>query len=114
LETEIPGLIFFRHNEPTVPEKGTYSPSIYLVAQGAKQVHLGDEEFIYDANNYLISSVHLPTTFRVIKATENEPYLGLLLKIDIKELSKLMVDSNIPLPRAPPLRDVAKLKQAST
>ncbi len=97
LETGIPGLALFRHNEPTPPEKGTYAPSICLVAQGAKQVQLGDEEFIYDANNYLITSVHLPTTFQVIKATENEPYLGLLLKIDMKELSKLMVDSNIPL-----------------
>ena len=100
LITEIPGLAFFRHNEPTAPEKGTYAPSICLVAQGAKQVQLGDEEFIYDANNYLVTSVHLPTTYRVINATQNEPYLGLLLKIDIKELSKLMVDSNIPLSRA--------------
>ncbi len=96
-ETAIQGLTFFRHNEPTAPEKGTYAPSICLVAQGAKQVQLGDEEFVYDANNYLITSVHLPTTFRVINATKSEPYLGLLLKIDMKELSKLMVDSNIPL-----------------
>jgi len=98
-ETSIPGLAFFRHNEPTPPERGTYEPSICLVAQGAKQVQLGDEEYIYDANNYLITSVHLPTTYRVIKATDHEPYLGLLLKIDLRELSQLLVDSNMPLPR---------------
>ncbi len=98
-ETSIPGLIFFRHDEPTPPERGTYAPSICLVAQGAKKAQLGDEEYVYDAHNYLITSVHLPTTFRVIKATEEEPYLGLLLRIDIRELSQLMIDSNIPLPR---------------
>ncbi len=98
LKTPVPGLFFFRYNSPTEPRFGMYEPSICLVAQGAKKVHLENETFIYDANNYLLASVHLPTTYQVISASKEEPFLGLVLKFDMKELSQLMIDSNLPSP----------------
>jgi AraC-like DNA-binding protein len=97
--TAIPGLTFYRHDEPTQLRSGLYEPSICLVAQGAKRAHLADDSYVYDVNHYLITSVHLPTTFQVIKASPDEPYLGLLLKIDQREMSQLMVDSSLPAPR---------------
>jgi len=96
LETPVPGLFFFRYNSPTEPKHGMYDPSICLVAQGAKKVHLDNESFTYDANNYLLASVHLPTTYQVVSASPEEPFLGLVLKFDMKELSQLMIDSNLP------------------
>ncbi len=98
LETPVPGLFFFRYNGPTEPRHGMYEPSICLVAQGAKKVHLENESFIYDANNYLLASVHLPTTYQVVSANPEKPFLGLVLKFDMKELSQLMIDSNLPSP----------------
>ena len=97
--TTIPGLTFYRHDRPTELRSGLYEPSICLVAQGAKRAHLADDSFVYDVNHYLITSVHLPTTFQVIKASPDEPYLGLLLKIDLREISQMMVDSHLPAPR---------------
>lgn len=97
--TAVPGLTFYRHDEPTQPMSGMYEPSICLVAQGAKRVHLGSEAYVYDANNYLITSVHLPTTYQVITASCKVPYLGLVLELDQREMSRLMVDSNLPAPR---------------
>ncbi len=97
-ETPVPGLFFFRYTNPTEPRFGLYEPSICLVAQGAKKVHLENETFIYDANNYLLASVHLPTTYEVISASPEKPFLGLVLKFDMKELSQLMIDSNLPSP----------------
>lgn len=41
----------------------------------------------------------VPTTYRVLTASRDEPYLGLLLKFDLLELSQLMVDSNLSSPR---------------
>lgn len=98
-KTPIPGLSFYHHDNPTEPHYGLYDPSICLVVQGAKQVHIENETFIYDANNYLLTSVHLPTTYQVISASPEEPYLGLVLKFDMKELSQLMIDCNAPPPR---------------
>lgn len=97
--TAIPGLSFYRHDQPTELRSGLYEPSICLVAQGAKRAHLADDSYVYDADHYLVTSVHLPTTFQVIQASPDEPYLGLLLKIDLRQMSQMMVDSHLPAPR---------------
>ena len=98
--TAVPGLSLFRRDEPTDPISGMYEPSICLVAQGAKRVLLGDDTYAYDAHHYLITSVHLPTVVQIIEASPEKPYLGLRLKLDQREISQLMVDSNLPPPRA--------------
>jgi len=100
LETAIPGLALWRRDEPTEPASGMYEPSICLVAQGAKRVVLGDDTYVYDAHHYLITSVDLPTVWQIIEASREEPCLGLVLKLDQREISQLMVDSNLPPPRA--------------
>jgi AraC-like DNA-binding protein len=97
--TAIPGLSLFRREEPTGPITGMYEPSVCLVAQGVKRVLLGDDTYVYDAHHYLITSVHLPTVVQIIEASLEKPYLGLRLKLDQREISQLMVDSNLPPPR---------------
>ena len=97
--TAVPGLSLFRRDEPTEPMTGMYQPSVCMVAQGAKRVMLGDDTFVYDAHHYLITSVHLPTVVQIIEASREKPYLGLRLMLDLREISQLMVDSNLPQPR---------------
>ena len=98
--TAVAGLSLYRRDEPTEPISGMYEPSICLVAQGAKRVLLGDETYVYDAKHYLITSVHLPTIVQIVEASPERPYLGLKLKLDQREISQLMVDSNLPPPPA--------------
>ncbi len=95
----VPGLSLFRREEPTGPITGMYEPSVCLVAQGAKRVVLGDDTYVYDPHHYLITSVHLPTVVQIIEASPDKPYLGLRLMLDQREISQLMVDSNLPPPR---------------
>ena len=99
LETVIPGLALWRRSEPTQPTSGMYEPSICLTAQGAKRVVLGDDVYVYDAHHFLITSVDLPTVWQIIEASRERPCVGLVLKLDLREISKLMVDSNLPPPR---------------
>ena len=96
LVTAIPGLSLYRRDEPTKPMSGMYEPSICLIAQGAKRVLLGDETYVYDAQHFLITSVNLPTVAQIIKASRERPWLGLKLKLDQREISQLMVNSNLP------------------
>ena len=98
--TAVPGLSLFRREQPSEPITGMYEPSICLVAQGAKRVLLGDDSYRYDAHHYLITSVHLPTVVQIMEASPEQPYLGLRLLLDLREISQLMVDSNLPRPRA--------------
>lgn len=97
--TAVPGLSLFRRVEPTEPMTGMYEPSVCLVVQGAKRVRLGDDAYVYDAQHYLITSVHLPTVVQVVEASPEKPYLGLRLTFDQRELSQLMADAHLPPPR---------------
>ena len=99
LVTEIPGLSLFQRNEPTQPESRMYEPRICLITQGAKRVLLGDDTYVYGERHFLITSVNLPTVVQIIKASREKPCLGLILKLDQREISQLMVDSNLPLSR---------------
>jgi AraC-like DNA-binding protein len=96
----IPDLSLFKRDSPTDAMSGMYEPSICVIAQGAKRVILGNDTFIYDPHHYLLTSVHLPTVVQIIEASYEKPYLGLRLKLDLREMSLLMVDSNLPAPRS--------------
>ncbi|HCE2476332.1 AraC family transcriptional regulator [Vibrio parahaemolyticus] len=94
-DTPISGLRFSRWTTPTPPTSYTHNPSICLIAQGRKRVLLGEENFIYDANHFLISSVDLPIIANIIEASEEQPYLGLIMELDLTEISQLIVDSEL-------------------
>ncbi|EGR2720568.1 AraC family transcriptional regulator [Vibrio parahaemolyticus] len=94
-DTPISGLRFSRWTTPTPPTSYTHNPSICLIAQGRKRVLLGEESFIYDANHFLISSVDLPIIANIIEASEEQPYLGLIMELDLTDISQLIVDSEL-------------------
>ncbi|TPA30615.1 AraC family transcriptional regulator [Vibrio parahaemolyticus] len=99
-DTPISGLRFSRWTTPTPPTSYTHNPSICLIAQGRKRVLLGEESFIYDANHFLISSVDLPIIASIIEASEEQPYLGLIMELDLTEISQLIVDSELAFTQA--------------
>ncbi|PMT63321.1 AraC family transcriptional regulator [Vibrio parahaemolyticus] len=94
-DTPISGLRFSRWTTPTPPTSYTHNPSICLIAQGRKRVLLGEESFIYDANHFLISSIDLPIIANIIEASEEQPYLGLIMELDLTEISQLIVDGEL-------------------
>lgn len=102
VETAIPGLAMYQRSEPSQPMSAMYEPTICLLAQGAKRVVLGGDTYIYDTHHFLITSVDMPTTVQVIKASRQKPCLGLVLKLDLREISQLVVDGNLPQPRVEP------------
>lgn len=95
----IPALAIYRIDEPTNPVSYMLESSICLIAQGSKRVMLGEEDYVYDKNKYLITSVGLPVVAQVLEASREKPYLGLTLELDQREIAQLMVDNNLPSPR---------------
>ena len=98
-ETPVPGLSLFRTEGTSELVTGMYEPSVCLIAQGAKQVILGDNRYIYDSHHYLFSGLHLPVLAQVIDACHSKPYLGLKLTFEYGEIIQLMADSQLPSPR---------------
>ncbi|MBT64973.1 MAG: AraC family transcriptional regulator [Puniceicoccaceae bacterium] len=97
--TAIPALSLFRREAPTEPVTGMYEPSVCMALQGAKHVTLGGDAFVYDARRYLLTSLHLPTVVQICEASVEKPYLGLRLKLDLKAIAQMMVESELPAPR---------------
>lgn len=100
LLTHVPGLTVFKKTDAAKPIAGFYEPSVCLIAQGAKHVQLGNENYTYDTEHYLFSGVHLPVVAQVIDASDEMPYLGLKLTFDYQEITQLMTDSQLPPPKA--------------
>ncbi|MDD4274835.1 MAG: AraC family transcriptional regulator [Desulfobacter postgatei] len=99
LETVIPGLLFSKYDGPTEPVGYMHKPSICMALQGVKRIILGEEAYVYDAYHFLLTSVDLPVMVQVVEASPEVPYLGLVLTIDLKMVSQMMVDSSLPLPQ---------------
>ena len=70
-----------------------------MIAQGGKQVLLGEERFRYDPNHYLISTMGLPTISQIDVASPAEPYLGIRLVLDPAIVTSVMVESGLVEPR---------------
>ena len=102
VETEIPGLTMYRRDKQTQPISAMYEPTVCLITQGAKRVVLGGDTYTYNPHNFLITSVDIPTTVQVVKASRQKPCLGLVLKLDMREITQLVVDGNLPQPRVQP------------
>lgn len=101
-ETAVCGLNLFRQDYPTEPNSYMFTPHLCLVAQGSKHIMLGDEVYVYEPLSYVITSVELPLASYIIKATPELPYLGLTLELDMQEISRLILDSEIATEKASP------------
>ena len=102
-DTEIDTLSFIRSSTLSEPLHSLFEPSVCFIAQGSKIVMLGDDIFHYDPNHYLIASVHLPITGKIMQATSDSPYLGVKLRFtteEILDVIKMKQDYSIPAQRA--------------
>jgi AraC-like DNA-binding protein len=93
--TPIPGLYLSRYSSPTQPGQGVQRPTLAIVAQGSKQIMLGDETFTYDPGHYLVVSLDLPVSGRVTTASKAKPFLGMHLDLDVKQIPSLRTSGRI-------------------
>ena len=99
--TGIPCLTLHRRTAPTAPCPATYEPSVIVIAQGRKRVDLGGNTFIYDASRFLLTSIDLPISSRVIEASEAVPCLAFALKLEIPVVRELLSREEIQVDEAP-------------
>jgi len=96
--TDVSGLTLYRRTSPTAPSSVTYEPSIAVVAQGRKRVELARKTFVFDASRFLLTSLDLPVVSHVIEASEEVPYLCLLLKLEMPVVRELLSREEIQGP----------------
>lgn len=97
--TAIPNLALFRRDSPSQPSACKVEPSLVVVAQGAKQLLVGDRSYSYDTSRFLINSLEIPGNSLALAASSDKPCLGLVLKLDLRVMAELIAQGVLPPPR---------------
>jgi AraC-like DNA-binding protein len=63
-------------------------PGVCIVAQGAKRCSLAHTEFEYDDTKMAVYAAECPISYKVTKASSEEPFLSLIIQIDPQKLSE--------------------------
>ncbi|MBN7796612.1 AraC family transcriptional regulator [Parahaliea mediterranea] len=91
LDSSLEGVTLIRSDSRSQCMSSVYEPSLAFMVQGSKSVQLGDREIRYGPLSYLVTSVHLPVLGQIIEASPEQPYLGIKLKIDPREVTELLL-----------------------
>ncbi len=95
----LPGLHLARSSSPLGPVHGVFEPSLCVIAQGSKEILLGESRYCYDPFHYLLTTIDLPYTGQVLEASKARPYLSLRLSLAPTLVSSVMVEAGHAQPR---------------
>jgi AraC-like DNA-binding protein len=95
------------------PLHSVVKPSLCVVAQGSKEVLLGESHYRYDAAHYLLATVDLPWISQVLEASKERPYLSLRLELNPALVNTVMMEAGLfaasPVPADPMAMAVSPL-----
>lgn len=90
------GLHFNRASSPSECLYSVSTPAFCMIAQGSKEVLLGDNRYQYDPMHYLLATVELPIISQILEASQEKPYLSLRLDLDPALVGSVMVEAGYP------------------
>ncbi|MCG8453105.1 MAG: AraC family transcriptional regulator, partial [Spirochaetales bacterium] len=89
VSTSLPGVRFFWSTERVERAPLIYNAGLVVVLQGHKVGYLGEREFHYNPDQYLLLSVPVPFECET-RASLDDPLFGLFLDIDRTDLHELV------------------------
>ncbi|QOP41401.1 AraC family transcriptional regulator [Sulfurimonas marina] len=90
VQSEIPNLDFYFSKELTEQINIMYEPSLCVILQGDKAVGFGENNYGYDHKMYLLSSTHLPAKMKILKASNETPYISLRIKFTLENIYEVL------------------------
>ncbi|CDG17693.1 AraC family transcriptional regulator [Xenorhabdus doucetiae] len=113
VKTAIPQLTLCHLEQPTAPIGWLYEPSIMVIAQGAKRVTIGDRSYCCNPQQLIVTSINIPTITQICTASKEKPFFALMLKLDMQEASKLMVENKVIIKNQNQTQDTCALATTS-
>ncbi|AKT42717.1 AraC family transcriptional regulator [Chondromyces crocatus] len=95
--TAIPFLSLIRSSRTTTTSHGILDPSLCLVVQGEKRLHIATRTFDYGPGSYVVSVMDFPTSGQITRASRPAPYIGLRITLTPKELAAIIVEARLQL-----------------
>jgi AraC-like DNA-binding protein len=94
----LPGLHLNRSSSLRAPIYGVMEPSVAVIAQGSKEILLGEGRYRYDPSHYLLATIELPSVRRVLEASKERPYLSLRLELAPALVGSVMLEAGYTSP----------------
>jgi len=94
--TAIPGLMLFRRTAPSSCYRAAYEPSLNVFAQGRKLINMGGTDYLCDGSSFLLSSIDVPVKSQIVEASEKEPLLSMLLRLDMPAVRDVLSREDLP------------------
>jgi AraC-like DNA-binding protein len=92
------GIRLRRSSSTTQSVPGATVPSFCVIAQGSKEIQVGEETYRYDPFHYLLATADLPVASLIVKASKPQPYLGLVLELDPLVVGAVMLEADQTAP----------------
>lgn len=87
--------VYLKRSSITDSTPGSSAPSFCIIAQGSKELLLGNERYCYDPSHSLLITAALPVTGTILDASKQHPYLSFALKLDPALVGSVMVESGL-------------------
>jgi AraC-type transcriptional regulator len=97
--TAVPALRLHRRSTPTEPLHCIYNLGLGVVAQGDKQVLIGSETIAYGPEQSMLTTIDLPVVAHVTRASAREPFLGMMLTLDVRSVVQIASELDVARPR---------------
>ncbi len=95
----MPGVFVRRFSAPTEPVHGVVGPAFCVIAQGSKEVVVGEERYRYDPYHYLLATVALPVIGQVMEGSREKPYFAVRVDLDPVLVGSVMMEAGLTTPR---------------
>jgi AraC-like DNA-binding protein len=90
----MPDVHLMRFGWKSLPLVAKQGPCMAMVLQGTKSIEFGQKHLQYGAGQYLLASVELPVTSRIVNASKTHPLLAIGIDIDFAELKEVIQRCN--------------------
>jgi AraC-like DNA-binding protein len=96
--TAVPGLKLSRHSATTDCYSAAYEPELVVFAQGEKRITVGGTTHVCDGSHFLLTSIDLPVVGQFTKASKEEPFLALVLKLEMPLVREVLSQEEFLVP----------------
>lgn len=87
--TAYDGLKLYRYSGKVAPMPCLYIFGLGITVQGSKRLMAGEDVYLASAGQLMITSADLPVINNIIPASDNSPYLGIWLDLDMQLIAQL-------------------------
>ncbi len=96
--SEVAGLVLSRRSAPSECYSAAYEPELVVFAQGEKHINLGGTTHICDGSNFLLTSIDRPVLGQITRASTDEPFFALSLKLEMPVVREILSQDEFLVP----------------